>query len=417
MSDSIRRVTRLLRCLLIVLLVASANSLHAADPPLLDIVHLRSGGEIRGHVQEIEENKQKMYLVETDDGGVIKLRFNQVRRVERPSPELREYLQRKSAVENTVDGHWAMQQWCQENHLHKQREYHLMQIIELDPDHADARARLNYVDEGGVWVHRDHFLQNHGYIEVSKGVWRLPEAVRMSEDADANDDLSKEWTRKLKGWLQKVKRRNDLAARNNIEQVNHPAAVPGLVELIKKEDDIRIQRMLLDSLGRIPSSGAQNALVVFAMSANDRGRGLQDQCITLLKQDHYSPRGITSTVLPFLRPTPDTPNRQVNTAAWLIGHMRDQSAVRPLIDALNTTHKEPTGLPQGNFQLQQGDQGRGMQMGGQPQFVVRNYTNQSVLDTLKLLTETVDFGFNEQAWLDWYIQEQSLGTNQLGRDR
>ena len=79
---------------LVLLLVSGISTgLQAADPPLLDIVHLRNGGRIVGHAQEITENKQKMYLVETEDGAVIKLRNNQVRRIERPSPELRDYLE------------------------------------------------------------------------------------------------------------------------------------------------------------------------------------------------------------------------------------------------------------------------------------------------------------------------------------
>ena len=108
----------------------------------------------------------------------------------------------------------------------------------------------------------------------------------------------------------------------------------------------------------------------------------------------------------------------VNRAAWLIGKMEYQGAIRPLIDALVTTHVVPTGAGGGNINVGQGPGGQGLQMGKKKQVVARQFQNQAVLDTLRLLSPGgVDFGFDEIAWTNWYIMQNTPATFQVGRDQ
>ncbi len=425
MSSVASTITRL--ALLLVLacpaglcpIVLVADVVSADDALLLDTMVLDTGGEILGKVSEITEGKQKFWLIETPDGGIVKLKKSQAQRIRAPAAGP-EYLQRRAAMPDTVDAHWEMQQWCDENRLPRQREYHLMQIIRLDPEHTGARSRLGYRFRDGVWVHEDHFYQNHGYVKDDRGNHRLPASLQMADFKDARHQDARDWSVTIRSAFRRFNRRNDPQALAEIAAITDPAAVEGLVEALRDETDPRIQKMLVETLGGIPSRSAQNNLVVIAMATdmNDPfGRELRELCVRLLQQPHFSQAEVVSTILPFLRPTPETPNDRVQKAAWLSGQMGDPSAVPALINALVTTHKIQIAGGGGNMTASQGSGGKGLQMGNKPQFRLVQVQNQSALDALRLLTDSRDYGFDKEAWLDWYISTRDIGTSRLGRDR
>lgn len=389
------------------------------DDLLLDTVELESGGEIVGKVTEVTDAKQRFYLVETADGGTLKLKRSQVRQIVRAPAAGPEYLEKLAGLPDTMDAHWEIQQWCLDNRLPRQREYHLMQVIRHEPDHTGARKRLGYTVREGVWVHDDHFFQNHGYVKDDRGHYRLPRSIDMSNNKDEAHQFKKGFSVAIRSAIRKYKRRGDLSALNEITSLDSPAAVEGLVEALKDEQDPRLQHVLIETLGGIKSAGAQNALVVIAMAtdpSDSAGRQLGELCVRLLQQPHYNQSGVVSSILPFLSPTPETANHKVNKAAWLAGQMEDGSAVPALIDALVTTHKIPLGGPQGNINLQDTGQGTGFTFGNKEKFKMVDFRNQAVLDSLRLLTDGPDFQFDESAWLNWYIGTRNVGDLTLGRD-
>lgn len=395
------------------------TTLIADDPPV-DTIRLKNGGVLYGFATKVKEDKQHFYIIKTPDGATLKLKVSQVAEVKKPSPALEEYSQKKVAMADTVDGHWEMQQWCIKNRLYKQRDFHLIRIVELDPDHKDARGLLDHKDYNGVWFHRDHFMQNQGYIKIKRGDYRMPESIEMDSQKDVVEKEVTVWTKNVKGWMNKLKKRNDPEARRNLEGIRNPAAVAGLMRMYNaRNQDFAVKRMIVEILGQIEAYQAQNALVTIATATSQESLALAERAISMLKQPHFSQRQVAATVRHWLRPGPTTSrNAQilVNRAAWLIGHMEDTDSVRKLIDALNTTHTVPTGAPGGNINLQNNNRGKGMTFGSQKKTMTISFRNESVLDTLRLLTD-VDFGFDEEAWIDWYIHQQSLGTHQLGRDR
>ena len=393
----------------------------AADPPLLDTIYLKNGGVLQGKAEEVTENKQRLWLVTTSEGTILKLKRSQVARVQKPSQEQINYRILKDQMVDTIDGHWEMQEWCQQNRLKREREFHLMRIVELDPDHKDARARLNYKDYDGVWVHVDHFMSNQGYIKDGRGTHRLPLAQEMFENREAAEQVVTEWNKKIKNLMTKVQR-NDQAARRTLTQIKEPAAVTGLMKVYNNTDEIATKRMIIDVLGQIPAGAAQNALVVIATTTPDNQLSLAERAITVLKQPHFDRASICGTVLHWLRPSPTsttTDRSKVNRSAWLIGKMEYEPAIRPLIDALNTTHTVPTGAPGGNANVSNNSDGAGLQWGPQATSRLQSFQNQAVLDTLRILAPNANgnFAYDESLWLDWYIRENALGTNQLGRDQ
>ena len=160
---------------------------------------------------------------------------------------------------------------------------------------------MGYRIRDGVWVHEDHFYQNNGYIKDDRGKQRLPASMRMSDFREGSHQRTKGYSVDIRSALRKYKRRNDIAALEEIRTMTHPAAIEGV-----------------ETLGQIESSTAQNQLVVIAMACDPNdpaARELSEECVRLLRQPHFSQAGVVQTVMPFLRPKPQTPNYQEQRAS------------------------------------------------------------------------------------------------------
>ena len=62
-----------------------------------------------------------------------------------------------------------------------QRETHLRRVIELDPNHAEARHALGYSQVNGKWATRDEVMTQRGYRKY-KGKWMLPQEIDVLEN-------------------------------------------------------------------------------------------------------------------------------------------------------------------------------------------------------------------------------------------
>jgi len=400
-------------------LLVPATILQAADPPLVDTIYLKNGGTLYGTAEEIVENKQRLWMVTTTDGTLLKLKRSQVARVQKPSAEQLEYEEIKKAIADTVDDHWKMQQWCLDNRLRKEREYHLLRIIQLDPDHKDARARLGYKDFDGEWHHEEHFYSNQGYVKDG-GAYRLPIAIEMKERNELANDQVAQWNKKIRLLTNRFSKRNDRSALMELAAITDPIAVPGLMKAYKESTNIALSKAIIDTLGQIKAATSRNALVVIATTTPDSQLDLAERAVNLLRQPHFSQAAACGTVIHWLNPADGSKIQSrlmVNRAAWLIGKLEYKPAIRALIDGLNTVHKVPIGGPQGNANTSFGDQGSGLEWGKKPTFRMQPFQNQPVLDTLRILApKGINYDFNEGKWMAWYIQEHALPLDSLGRD-
>lgn len=414
------------RCALLIapaVLLAFLPSRVAADDSLLfDTVQLANGGVILGKATTINDGGQQFWLVETRDGGTLKLRRSQVRHVRKPPEAAPEYLERLKSMPDSIAAHWEMQQWCSENRLARQREFHLMQVIRHDPDHRDARRLMNYRMVDGVWVHTDHFHQNQGYVREGTQ-WRLPKSIELNAQKEEVRDRIKARDVEIRSLVRKYQR-GDQTALAEIIALNDPAAVSGLKATFIAQLDLGLRRAILDALGAIQSPGAQNALVEIAMAELPEAQSSQirEHCVRLLKQAHFNQQDVTTALRPFLSPKPEYPNWQVNAAAWIIGQMdvngqlKSTTLVGDLINALVTTHKVQIAASGGNLTINQSDRGSGLETGNKPTHQNLEFPNEAVLDALRALTQSRDFGYDERAWLNWYIGTRSIGDMTINRD-
>lgn len=65
---------------------------------------------------------------------------------------VKEYKKKLSKIdEKDASAHYKLGLWCLQNELPDLAEERFERVLELDPDHGDARDRLGYVRENGAW--------------------------------------------------------------------------------------------------------------------------------------------------------------------------------------------------------------------------------------------------------------------------
>ena len=84
-------------------------------------------------------------------------------------------------IADTAAAQWELAQWCREHKLSAEREVHLRRVIELDPDHVEARRALGYSKIDGQWTTQEEAMTKRGYVRY-KGQWKTPQEVEIAEE-------------------------------------------------------------------------------------------------------------------------------------------------------------------------------------------------------------------------------------------
>ncbi|MCH7726321.1 MAG: hypothetical protein IH991_07580 [Planctomycetes bacterium] len=376
--------------------------LMSAIPLRAEVLILKNGGRIEGDlIAESSDPKNRYYLVKTATGGVVKLWQAQVERVVRKSAALIEYEKNVSRIEDTVDSHWRVAKWCLENKLQRQREFHLEQIIRLDPDHEHARHGLGYSKVKGKWLKNDEWNRAQGMVMRGR-TWRTRQEILIEEFADRFDKAQKKWRKDLKMWRSWVNKRRHADAIAKIRAIRDPIAAKALGDLMAKEMDFGMRLEFVAVLGRLPVGAAKGPLIEAAI--DDLNETVRAACLKELQKE-----GTQQAVKAFvkvLNPKGQKNNLRINRAGIALSWMKDKEAIPALIDAVVTKHiGQTSGAPNGatRFSPTFGTGGSGFNFGGGgPKTIVRDVVNTDVIAALRKMTGE-DFGTNKDAWRKWYV--------------
>ncbi len=386
-------------------LLASAGRMAPAD-----VFLLTNGGRLVGELTNPDQSPRRQYVIETSTGARVTLLPSQVRQVSPARPVMLQYEKIRPGFPDTVDGQWALAQWCRKHRLTTQRKTHLQRVIELDPDHADARQLLGYSQIGGKWLTQDDVMQRRGYRRY-KGAWKLPQQIELLERAREVELAQKQWYPKLKRWISWLGGSKVDEGLRNIRAIDDPSAVKALAGELARNRFPQTRVLLIEVLARIGTDDAIRELAL--CSIEDPVEEVRLTCLDYLQKEERP-----DVVAYYVGKLRSKNNHELNCAAVGLGRMKDPSAIGPLIDALVTYHKHKIqrgnpGSVSGTFGTGPGGSGApggsGLSTGGGPRILNVPYTNQAVLDALISITRH-NFSFEQQAWRVWYASQQKHET-------
>jgi hypothetical protein len=376
-----------------------------------EVFVLNNGGRIEGTLQNPKEAPREKYVIKTAAGGEVELAKDQVKEVIRQNPRELEYEKIKPNYPDTVEGQWALAEWCREQKLTEARKRHLLRVIELDPDHKAARAALNHRYVDGRWKTVDQIWQDKGYVKDSKGLWKLPQEIEEQTRRDAQDRVEKEWFKKIKRWRDWLPGERTNEAQQEFARITDPNAVPALKKNLENEPLEAVRKLYVQALARIASPAALQILA--ASSMGDISDEIRLTCLDFLAKDPQP-----SAIDFYVKQLRSKDNILVNRAAVGLGRLNATSALRPLVDALVTTHqfKIVTGQ-EGQMSTTFGSNG-GIGFGaggGGPKIITKQIANSDVRDALVKLSGGVDFEYDVRAWRNWLSTQKKPPQKIVGR--
>jgi tetratricopeptide (TPR) repeat protein len=309
---------------------------------------------------------------------------------------LTEYNRTASLTADTLETHLYWARWCFEQQLSEQAKLHWRQVLELDPDHEDARRVLGYVkdmrDPTGWGLEQDK-RANRGYV-LHQGHWKTQQQIEVENLLENQKREGTDWKKTIRDLCRRLP--NEKAA-DALLAIRDPAAIDSLGEVLRSEDNPQRRAMLIRSLVRIPDARALQIVAAWSVGRDERSHEVRQICIEELQNrmsEHPAlRRTVVDTYRSVLRPTLD-PNI-INWIAKTLGDIGAYEAVPELIDVLvvDKTETYKTG--------QQGFGQGGLEWGERTITNKVRVPNESVLKALRQLTGE-NFEFNQAAWREWY---------------
>lgn len=386
-----------------------------AQPAAGAVFQLANGGQVVGKLLNPDQTPRENYLIEMS-GGRIAIASEQVTKVVEASEAERWYHQWLPKMPPTVEGHWTMAEECRQRGLKKQREFHLEQIIKLAPNHKEARYGLGYSNVDGEWVQTDQWMRSQGYIRY-RGAWRIPQDVAIEQARDKSEKEVKLWKNKIKMWRSWIARPRgkEQDAMDAIRRIKDWRASGALADIVRDEEaPYNLRQLCIKVLGNLQTGNGVSAFIDRAVS--DPDPRIRDACV-----DELVKFGAVRASAAFAAELKSKDNKKVNRAASALGQLDAADATLQLIDSLVTEHKFiiTTGSPgQMNLGFGSGPSGGGnsFSAGSSPKVVTKNLRNASVHAALVLINPGFNFGYDQEAWKDWYIKQHTPITANLRRD-
>ena len=407
-----------------------------------DLIKLQNGGEVRGRIVAgtvPNRSNSDSIVLETLAGVTVTIARGDTKFLTMRPLAVEEYETRARRVEDTLQAHWDLSEWCRLQGLSKQREHQLLLVVERDPHHDRAQTALGRVWHEGAWVDRDEMMATRGYVKYKGRYVTVQELDLIQKTADELA-TEREWFQKVRIWHGWVGGRHEERYRQGLvalQQIDDPHAAPAIIRFLCEDKQREMRNLGVTLLSKL--AGPKGAAGLIKLSLYDSDGDVR----------YASLNGIAEVDFEFaqnayVRELRGSLNPVVCRAASGLARVGDQRAVGPLIDALVTSHRYQvqTNVPAGQAYSGSTDGSTGgqslmsgtlppevelaMRTGQLPQgaviappigggtmprktvVVTVNQPNQEALSTLQKLTGQ-NYGFDERTWRLWWAAEKNTG--------
>lgn len=383
-----------------------------------DVFHLKSGGRVEG---ELLEQTARDYRLRTTLGTVT-VAADAVERVEAAPSPFREYEQRRAAAADTADDQTNVAKWCAEQGLAPERLRHLQRALELDPDHAAARAELGFVRVGELWVDGRTLLPRDraaGSADASDTQNQLADNPQKLAAA-----IQGTWRRRIYGVRvgmldsslpQQVER-----GRQRIAEIKDPLAIIPLVQVLSEGGPV-CREILVEALARFPEDAA--TVNVAALALADPVADIRHRAVVELAR-----RQDSRVTAQFRKALESGDEVLIRRAAEALGALRAAEAIPDLVNVLKGRRKMVVEVPAPRYFGALGDAFApaitwigSMRAVVHPLVAVNNPVTwielqrrymqvtvfrTEVLEALRQITGQ-DFGFDAVQWARWYEESRT----------
>jgi hypothetical protein len=379
-----------------------------------DVVELTTGGQLEGKVVSSSADDKTNFVIELSTGGQLVIPRSQVAKIDTVSAAESEYQTLARTSPDNTEGHWKLADWCRQHKLQKEYQQQLERILELDPNHADARAALGFREKDGQWLSKDDVMASRGLV-MYEGRYVTPQHIQIMEQQKQAKETHADWTNKIEQLRRFLTgRRQDKAqqAKAELLSINDPDAAEAVVAILRRENDPDLKRFWIEVASHLNHHAAIEALV--DLSLTDQDEEIRRLCI-----DYLVKSGRSGIATPYIRALGDKENEIINRAAIALGQIRDRDSLGPLIDALITKHK--TKVAEGNpdqHSYSFSNEGNAFTFGGSaPQVITQAVRNQAVLDALTSMSGGANFEYDQDQWRGWLAAQAKANAVDVRRDR
>jgi hypothetical protein len=396
-----------------------------------DEVLLHSGQVLYGTVTETRkapQNSSELEIVLADGTKLILQR--DLFQSWKPEPAaMAEYRERAEKATRTVDSQWQLAQWCKENKLKPQMDTHARMLLEIDPEHVEARRLLGHQRIKGSWQDPDAMQLLLGRVKKN-GEWVYPEADKLSEAMAEYNQKQAVWKKSLNGLFTQGASSSSRAgeAVEKIRSIRDPEAVDVLVARLtdsKNVPPVAQRAVIVEVLCEIPTLSSTMALFDYYMVNQDDNEGRDRAIRTIAKRAAHKPQVVRRLVDDLNIDKLGDREKLTSRSTALENQLRLERAATGLrlleanigIDALITSIRVPYTV---KFKVQNNASvsgGNAVGAGG-TQDVVDSFVfeNLAAVETLQKITGQ-KFGNNQEAWLKWWIAENTPRYLNLRRDQ
>jgi len=240
--------------------------LLAATAARADEVQLKDGSIVVGRVEERGDD-----ILVTRGDNTLRIPRSMVKKiVYAPLPE--ELYERRLAdlKPGDLEGHVELARWCAREKLKAEAESTWRKVLEIDPDHAEARKALGYTKlDDGRWATEEEAMAAKGLVK-HEGKWVTPAERDAAVSKAAEEERLKEVRRRVRRLINDLgsgsdKRRQEAA--RLLSEIAWPDKLESMLDAISG-DTTPVRRYAAAALGDYENGPAASAKLVRAWLAD-----------------------------------------------------------------------------------------------------------------------------------------------------